>query len=197
MSVFNPEFLLRVQARREEQQISDARERAFLSAAPPIAVSVEPVRTVFTGAAADALRRIADARHESPDVLARAIVERALHDGAAEELLGADRAEDVASGHGRRPVAGQSLTRLQCAVLFLVGGHGGATGWCGWSAAALAGLMPAGLEMTGKALTSILLALARHGLIERGPLVSGAPRHMRLTDLGRAVYAELSGDDHG
>lgn len=158
--------------------------------------TVLPVHAVYRGATADALHRVAAGRRETPQALAVAIVERALRDGMAEEILGDDRAERMVAGYGRRPVAdGQTLTMQQCAVLYLIGGHGGMTGWCGWSAAALARLMPD--VINGDNVARVLTVLSQRGMIERAPLAAGMARPVRLTELGRAVWRELSGDFDG
>lgn len=205
-SPYNAELQARVNARHAQERLA-----ARLGNAPPTSrsslpvrrsamaedVGGEPVRAIHRGFAADALRRVAHGRGEDPAVLAIAIVERALRDGTAEELLGEDRAEDIASGFGKRPVAGISLTRLQCAVIYLVGGHGGMSGWCAWSGDALARLLPPQVEASGKYVTQIISMLAARGLIERRPQVGNMPRHCRLTELGRAVYGELAGDADG
>lgn len=156
-----------------------------------------PLHMAFRGALADGLRRIAEARRETPQALAMAIVARALQDGTAEEAIAADRAEQLCGGHGRRPFGDAGdLTMQQCAVLYLIGGHGGMKGWCGWSAAALARIMPGVVSETN--VSYVVAVLVRRGLIVRGPKVGSSPRPMRLTDLGRAVWCELSGDfDHG
>lgn len=195
MSIFNPAFELRVQARRARERQAEAFERAILPAPPPLDDDGEPVRLVFTGEDARALRRVAHARRENVAVLARAIVARALRDGSAEDMLGEERAEEIAGGHGRRPVAGESLTKLQCAVLYLIGEHGGATRWCGWSAAALARLMPG--DVCGKQVAGVVLTLERRELLMRTAQLGNAPRLMRLTDIGLAVYRELAGMDDG
>lgn len=157
---------------------------------PP--ATVLPVHAVYRGATADALHRVAAGRRETPQAIAVAIVERALRDGRAEEILGDERAELMVAGHGRRPVAGgETLTMQQCAVLYLIGGHGGMTGWCGWSANALARLMPDVVSKDNVA--NVLLVLSRKGMVERAPLASGMARPVRLTELGRAVWRELSG----
>lgn len=102
-------------------------------------------------------------------------------------------AENLAGGHGRRPFEGVgSLTVQQCAVLYLIGGHGGMDNWCGWSAMALARLMPGAINEAN--VYEILAALARKRLIVRGPQLGRSPRPMRLTDEGAAVWHELSGD---
>lgn len=152
-----------------------------------------PLHTAFRGALADGLRRIAAARQESPQALAIAIVARALQDGSAEEALGSDRAEQLCGGQGRRPFDGVgALTLQQCAVVYLIGCRGGMSGWCGWSAAALARMMPAAIGEANVAY--VVSALHRKGLIDRAPHAGRAPRSMRLTGLGRAVWRELSGD---
>lgn len=162
----------------------------------PRAKAPPPLHMAFRGLLADGLRRIAQARQETPQALAAAIVARALQDGSAEETLGEDRAETLAGGHGRRPFDGVgALTLQQCAVLYLVGAHGGQRTWCGWSAAALARLMPGTVSETY--VTTVVAALARKRLIERTPQLGRAPRRMRLTELGKAVWAELSGDFDG
>lgn len=160
---------------------------------PPRGETPPPLHMAFRGALADGLRRIAGARQETPQALAAAIVARALQDGSAEEALGAARSEQLCGGQGRRPIEGVgTLTMQQCAVLYLIGGHGGMTGWCGWSAAALARLMPG---VIGEANVAYVVgALARKHLIVRRQSASGSPRMMKLTDLGRAVWRELSGD---
>lgn len=154
---------------------------------------VLPVHAVYRGATAEALHRVATARRETPQALATAIVERALRDGRAEEILGDARAELMVAGQGRRPVeGGETLTMQQCAVLYLIGRRGGMAGACGWSAAALARMMP---EVIGeKNVSNVIAALQRKRLIVRPPQAGRAPRPMTLTDLGRAVWRELSGD---
>lgn len=184
MSIYAPAFEARMRAR----------QAAGAGFVPDVArgPAPEPLTVAFRGLAADGLRRIAAARHESPQVLAAAIVEQALRNGSAEEALGDARAETLTGGQGRRPFEGAgALTMRQCAVIYLIGNHGGVTGWCGWSASALAQLMPGGSVQT---VLDILPVLARRGLIERGPQVGRMPRPSRLTELGRAVHAELSGD---
>lgn len=160
---------------------------ALRRATPP------PLHVAFRGEIADGLRRIAQGRQETPQALAAAIVAMALQDGYAENELGPDRAENLAGGHGRRPFAGVgSLTVQQCAVLYLIGGHGGMHNWCGWSANALARLMPDAVNEGS--VYDILAALARKGLIVRRPQLGRSPRPMRLTDAGAAIWQELSGD---
>lgn len=155
-----------------------------------------PLHMAFRGALADGLRRIAEARQETPQALAAAIVARALQDGSAEEVLGDGRAEHLAGGQGRRPFEGAgTLTLQQCATLYLIGAHGGLRTWCGWSAAALARLMPD--TVNEKNISDVVSALARRGLISRSPQLGRAPRRMRLTELGRAVWEELAGDFDG
>ncbi|MEO3386030.1 hypothetical protein [Mesorhizobium sp. CAU 1741] len=185
MSIFNPDFELRMKARQQAD--------AVLVDARPRQPAPKPLHVAFRGPTADALRRVADARQESPQALAAAIVERALRNGTAEEGLGEARAEQLAGGQGRRPFGEAcDLTLKQCAVIYLVGSHGGAKGWCGWSAAALARLMPDTVD--GGNVVDVLAALARRGLVERARQAGRAPRPCRLTELGFAVYAQLAGE---
>lgn len=192
MNIYTPAFRERMAARQARERHEAERERAILPAPPPLVDDGEPVRLVFTGEDARNLRRVAHARRENVAVLARAIVAQALRDGSAEDMLGEARAEELAGGHGRRPVAGESLTKLQCAVLYLIGEHGGAKAWCGWSCPALARLMPE--EISDKQIAGVVLTLERRRLLERAPQAGNAPRLMRLTDVGLAVYRELAGD---
>lgn len=185
MSIFAPAFELRMKARQQAD--------AEILAALPRAKAPEPLHVAFRGMNADGLRRIAGARQESPQVLAAAIIARALQDGTAEEALGEARAEHLAGGQGRRPFGeAGDLTLKQCAVVYLVGRHGGAKSWCGWSATALSRLMPDIVDAGN--VVDALAALVRRGLIERGPQHGRAPRPCRLTDLGLAIYIELAGE---
>lgn len=182
--MYNEEFAARVRAQRAAA--------AGLVPDLPRGQAAQPVHTAFTGSSADRLRRVAMVRGETPQALARAIVAQALKDGSAEEGLGEARAETLAGGQGRRLFGGVGpLTMQQCAVLYLIGNHGGARGWCGWSAAALARLMPDAINV--QHVSGVIATLAQKGLIERAQRLGRSPRLMRLSELGHAVWDELSG----
>lgn len=159
--------------------------------------SVPPVYISLSGQLADEYRRIALARGEAPQVLAKAILMKALRDGYAEHALGEVRAEQIAEGHGRRPVGGfGTLTSKQCAVLYLIGSQGGREGWCMTSASLLAKRMPGIVTTMG--VCRIIRWLAEREIIEFGSPPGEYPRLITLTALGRAMFDELAGDlGHG
>lgn len=186
--------------------IAEFRERAALRVnaadkvrellSRPQAETVRPVHVGFTGAEAETLRAIAECRGETPQALAKAVLAAALRDGYAEQVLADARAEALAPGHGRRPVSDDAtMTARQCAVLYLIGSHGGLNAWCAWSATALERLLAGDLGQ-GSA-RHIIDWLCRNQLVERGERVGNMPRLMRLTTRGAEIYAELAGDLDG
>lgn len=159
--------------------------------------SVAPVYINLTGQLADEVRRVALARGEAPQVLAKAILSKALHDGYAEEALAEARSDTIAPGHGRRPVGNfGTMTSRQCAVLYLLGTHGGRDGWCIKSAKVLASMMPGIITENGVCQVTRWLAARDIVAIDSAP--GEYPRLIRLTDLGRTLFDELAGDiGHG
>lgn len=84
------------------------------------------------------------------------------------------------------------LTCDECAIVYLIGQKGGSTSWCAWSAAALSRLLHC--SVPEGTVASAIISLRGSGVIELGVKIGNGPRPMRLTELGRAIYAELSGE---
>lgn len=150
-----------------------------------------PLHVAFGLAASSDLRREAEARGVTPQVLVSAAINRLLDDAMWDAVFDGDNPLFLAGGHARH--LGTDLTLLQCGVLYLLSIHTARDGACHFSAATLMEQLR-GSSMQG--VRDALSALERRGLIRRvQKLFAGGVQPWRLTKAGLGAAAQLAGLD--
>lgn len=149
--------------------------------------AIEPVHVAFVSETALLMAAEADRLGVTPQVLAQAVVHTVLAQDLLASVFDGERPEKLAPGHGK---AKNGLTRLRCAVLFVLALHAEADGICRMSANQISVLIAAS---SSGSVSGALIAMEERGLIERvtgdGSYRNAA--HWRLTKAGQVIAERL------
>lgn len=155
--------------------------------------TVDPVHVAFSSETALLMRAEADRRGVTPQMLALAVMHTVLKDQLTESVFDGERPENLAPGHGK---AKNGLTKLRCAVLYVLAMHAGEDGICRMSANQISVLVNAS---SSGGVSSALLAMEARGLILRvgNQETVRAAAHWRLTEDGQMIADRLGALGYG
>jgi hypothetical protein len=150
----------------------------------------EPMHVALPGALSEEIRQAAKRRGDAPTSLAAAILFRVFGERKVEDLLRQTAADQIAPGQARD--AG-GLTKLQRGVVYMIGLHAEADGYCRLSPDSLSYLLS---MSSGTVLHGVLASLERKRIVQRGQRsTSGRATPWGLTDAGKSIFRTLAGTE--
>ncbi len=155
-------------------------------------VTPPPLHVALPGKLAEQVRELAEARGDQASVFVVAAMARIVSDDLTAAVFDGDRAAQIAPGQARQSfeVLPSGLTLLQAGVVYVLGFHADADGICRLPAVHFAKLIGRGSD---KYVAAVLHVLAEKQ-VARAVTEKNGVRNWTLTELGKSIFRELSGD---